>query len=96
MRHAIVVITALLALAGCSASNDGPAGMHKVAWYKAHPKATAKEVKWCSNNVPRQKLAACLNAYAASSQQATKQFFAQPSTPFTGGGTTVGKGGWTP
>lgn len=85
----IAVILFVLGLAGCSSSDNGPGGMHKVAWYEKHNGARTEEIKWCNNNSPRQTLAACLNAYQAQKTIATKKFFAQPKTPFTGGGMAV-------
>lgn len=85
----VVVVFCVVGLAGCSSNNNGPSGMHKVAWYEKHSTARTKEIKWCNNNTPRQSLAACLNAYQAENTQATKKFFSQPSTPFTGGGTVT-------
>ena len=71
----IAVILCVMGLAGCSSSNSGPSGMHKVDWYEKHNTARAKEIKWCSNDTPRQSLAACLNAYQAENTLATKAFF---------------------
>lgn len=85
----ILVILCVMAMAGCSSSNNGPSGMHKVDWYEKHNTARTKEIKWCNNNTPRETLAACLNAGQAENALATKKFFAQPTTPFTGGGMTV-------
>jgi uncharacterized protein YceK len=85
----IAVILCVMVLAGCSSSNSGPSGMHKVAWYEKHNMARTKEIKWCNNNTPRQTLAACLNAYQAEKTLTTKKFFAQPKTPYTGGGMVV-------
>lgn len=96
MKRLIIPLIVVIGLAGCTSTNNGPSGLHKVAWYASHPAALKKEVSWCNNDVPRQKLAACLNAYEADSNAATKAFFASPPGGFTGGGATVGKGGWTP
>jgi hypothetical protein len=68
MKNKFVLVMMLLAMlmSGCAAKNNGPSGMHKVDWYRQHPAARHKELKWCNNDTPRQKLAACLNAYQAS------------------------------
>ena len=63
-------------LAGCSSSNSGPSGMHKVNWYEKHNTARTKEIKWCNNNTPRQTLAACQNAIQAENLQANKNALA--------------------
>ncbi|MBU2765602.1 EexN family lipoprotein [Acidithiobacillus ferrivorans] len=86
MIKTIAVILCVMSFSGCSSSNSGPSGMHKVDWYKKHHTARTKEIKWCNNNTPRQTLAACLNAYQAENALATKKFF-KPQH-FTGGGGT--------
>ena len=77
IKHSILILC-ILGLAGCASSHSGPGGLHKVDWYKAHPKVAAKEVKWCNNNAPRKTLAACQNAFSAMSALETNSFFKVP------------------
>jgi hypothetical protein len=86
----IAALSLSMMLAGCSSSNNGPGGMHKVDWYKAHHATMKKEETWCNNDVPRQKLAACLNAYEADMNTAKSA-----SSHFKVGSASVGHG-WTP
>lgn len=60
--------------------------LHNIKWYKAHPKITAKEIKWCNSKAQRKSEIVCKNATKAMDYIQIHNFLSPPKGGFVAGG----------